>query len=60
MIKKVWINDKMVEVEVSTEEMQIPETPQEQTEIEVLQQQNADLNLQVIDLWETLIGAGVI
>jgi hypothetical protein len=34
--------------------------PVEPDEITLLKQDNEDLNLQIIDLWETLIGAGVI
>jgi hypothetical protein len=59
MIKKVWINDRVEEVEVS-EEIPPPEIPQEPTEIEMLKQQTADLNLRDIELFEILIEAGLI
>jgi hypothetical protein len=34
--------------------------PKPKTEIDILKDQNADLNLQIIDLWETLLGSGVV
>lgn len=35
----------------------VPVTP---TEMDVLKEQNAELNLQIIDIWETLIIGGVV
>lgn len=34
--------------------------PKVETVIDVLKKQNEDLNLQIIDLWETLISGGVL
>jgi hypothetical protein len=49
-------------VEGLTEEQieAVKNIPTEPSEIEVLKAQNADLNLQIIDLWEVLIDGGVI
>jgi hypothetical protein len=38
----------------------IKNTPVQPSEFYQLREQNADLNLQIIDIWETLLGSGVI
>lgn len=37
-----------------------PEEPKEPTEMDILKTSNESLNLQIIDLWETLIDGGIL
>lgn len=38
----------------------IKDKPAPKSELELVKEENADLNLKVIDLWETLLSAGVL
>jgi hypothetical protein len=57
MYKPKLVNGEVVEG-ATAEEMLPPVSPK--PEIDILKEQNVDLNLQIIDLWETLINGGVI
>jgi hypothetical protein len=57
MYKPKLVNGKVVEG-ATAEEMTPPIPPK--SEIEILKEKNEGLNLQIIDLWETLINGGVI
>jgi hypothetical protein len=55
-----WDGEQWVEG-LTTEQLEARQnaTPPK-TEVELLREENVQLNLQFIDLWETLLGAGVL
>ena len=53
-VKKVW-----VETISDAEKTALQNIEQPKSEIEILKEQNSDLNLQIIEIWETLINGGV-
>ncbi|MEH7503296.1 hypothetical protein V7152_15005 [Neobacillus drentensis] len=59
--KPKWdkVNIKWVEGLTQEEIDAIKNEPIPKSEIDFLKEQNADLNLQIIDIWETLINGGV-
>lgn len=52
--KKAW-----VETITEEEKQTIANVEQPKSELEIVKEQNAELNLQIIEIWETLINGGV-
>jgi hypothetical protein len=58
--KPKWNGSEWTEGLTEEQIASLKNAPAEPSEIEVLKAQSADLNLQIIDLWEVLIDGGVI
>jgi hypothetical protein len=56
LYKAQYVNGQWREALPPEEIETIRNEPQPKTEMEILEEQNAELNLQIIDIWETILG----